>query len=71
MWTTDDVVRIDPKTGEVIERFNLAALREQEEAQGDPDVTNGIAYLVSEDRLFVTGKFWSHIYEIRLTDGAA
>ena len=67
VWQTDDIVRIDPRTGEVVGRFNVAALREQEEAEGDPDVTNGIAYLEAEDRLFVTGKLWSHLYEIRLT----
>jgi glutaminyl-peptide cyclotransferase len=68
IFPTDDVVRIDPKTGEVIDRFNLRALREAEESMGDPNVTNGIAYLSSEDRLFVTGKLWAHVYEIRLTE---
>jgi glutamine cyclotransferase len=68
VWPTDDIVRIDPTSGEVVGRFNLALLRQQEEAEGDPDVTNGIAYLRSAGRLFVTGKWWSHIYEIQLTD---
>ena len=68
VWTTDDVVIIDPATGEVTDSFNLSFLREKEEATGDPDVTNGIAYLRSEDRLFVTGKLWAHVYEIELTD---
>lgn len=68
VFPTDDVVRIDPETGSVVGRFNLAALHQQEQASGDPDVTNGIAYLPSEDRLFVTGKNWAHVYEIELTD---
>jgi glutamine cyclotransferase len=68
VWPTDDVVRIDPKSGEVVGRFNLTALREMEEADGDPDVTNGIAYLKAGERLFVTGKFWAHIYEIELLE---
>ena len=68
VFPTDDVVRIDPDTGEVLGRFNLAALRAKEQAAGHPDVTNGIAYLPAEDRLFVTGKYWAHVYEIELTD---
>ncbi|HEY7873763.1 MAG TPA: glutaminyl-peptide cyclotransferase, partial [Actinomycetota bacterium] len=66
----DDIVRIDPKTGEVTGKFNLEALRLQEEAECDdpPEVTNGIAYLQSADRFFVTGKDWCHLYEIELTD---
>lgn len=70
LFGLDDVVRIDPKTGEVTGKFNLEALRLREEAECDdpPEVTNGIAYLQSEDRFFVTGKNWCHIYEIELTD---
>ncbi|MFN2526281.1 MAG: glutaminyl-peptide cyclotransferase [Actinomycetota bacterium] len=67
VWQTDDIVRIDPKSGDVTDRIDVVALRQKEEAEGDPDVTNGIGYLKSEDRLFVTGKWWSHIYEIELT----
>lgn len=68
VWQTDDVVRIDPQTGDVVGRFNLASLRTAEEAEGDPDVTNGIAYMPGSDRLFVTGKWWQNIYEIELTN---
>lgn len=68
VWPTDDIVRIDPKSGDVVGRVNLTALREMEEAQGDADVTNGIAFLRAGERLFVTGKFWAHIYEIELLE---
>jgi glutamine cyclotransferase len=65
----DDVVRINPDTGEVVGRFNLTPLHEQEQAQNcAQDVTNGIAYMQSEQRLFVTGKYWCHVYEIQLSD---
>lgn len=67
VWQTDDIVRIDPKSGDVTGRIDLSALHEKEQAEGNPDVTNGIAYLKSEDRLFVTGKWWAHLYEIELT----
>jgi glutamine cyclotransferase len=66
VWRTDFVVRIDPRSGEVVQRIDLSALRQMEDAQGDHNVTNGIAYLRSEDRLFVTGKLWRNVYEIRL-----
>jgi glutaminyl-peptide cyclotransferase len=68
VFPTDEVVRIDPATGEVIGRLDLAGLRAQEEAQNEgAQVTNGIAYLASEGHLFVTGKYWSHVFEIQLT----
>jgi glutamine cyclotransferase len=68
VWQTDTVVRIDPETGDVTGRLDLTVLREQEDAAGPHDVTNGIAYMKSEDRLFVTGKLWRNVYEIELTD---
>jgi glutamine cyclotransferase len=73
----DHVVRIDPQTGIVVGRFNLARLRNREmetcpgnelEPSEDPEVTNGIAYLQRSRRLFVTGKLWCHLYEIELVD---
>ncbi len=67
VWPTDEVLRIDPQTGEIVGSFDLGSLREREQAEGNPDVTNGIAYLEEEGRLFVTGKYWAHIYEIELT----
>jgi glutaminyl-peptide cyclotransferase len=68
VFETDFIVRIDPQTGEITERLDLTTLRQMEDAQGDHNVTNGIAYLKSEDRLFVTGKLWRNVYEIRLDE---
>jgi glutamine cyclotransferase len=68
VFPTDDIVRIDPATGEVVGRLSLAAVHEQEGEGCSPEVANGIAYLSSQDRLFVTGKYWCHVYEIRLDD---
>lgn len=65
----DYIVRIDARTGEVTGRVDLAALRREEEAGGcRPEVTNGIAYMKTQDRFFVTGKWWCNLYEIRLTE---
>ncbi|HYP22742.1 MAG TPA: glutaminyl-peptide cyclotransferase [Actinomycetota bacterium] len=65
VWQTDDVVRIDPATGEVTGRLDLGALKQQ---QPNGEVTNGVAYMESQDRLFVTGKLWDALYEIELTE---
>lgn len=66
VWQTDRVVFIDPETGDVTGSVDLSELAAKERAEGAVDVTNGIAFKPSEDRLFVTGKYWAHIYEIDL-----
>lgn len=65
VYPTNDVVRIDPETGEVTGHLDMTPLKEQ---QQDGEVPNGIAYMEAEGRLFVTGKLWSSVYEIELTD---
>ena len=68
VWQTNYIVRIDPKTGAVTGVVDLSPLVQQEAAKGRPiDVLNGIAYDAEHDRLFVTGKLWPDLYEIRLT----
>jgi glutaminyl-peptide cyclotransferase len=68
VWQTNYIVRIDPKTGAVTGVIDLSSLMAQEQAKGRPiDVLNGIAYDAEHDRLFVTGKLWSDLYEIKLT----
>ncbi|GLZ34327.1 glutaminyl-peptide cyclotransferase [Lentzea sp. NBRC 105346] len=65
VWQTDDIVRIDPKTGNVTATFNLAALRPQ--ATGKEDVLNGIAAIPGTDEFLVTGKNWPSIFRVRFT----
>nr|WP_044201066.1 glutaminyl-peptide cyclotransferase [Oscillochloris trichoides] len=65
IWYTDEIVQIDPATGEVIGTVNLAGLLTPEERFA-ADVLNGIAYDAEHDRLFVTGKHWPYLFEIRL-----
>ena len=68
VWQTNYIVRIDPKTGAVTGVIDLSPLMAQEQAKGRPiDVLNGIAYDAEHDRLFVTGKLWPDLYEIKLT----
>lgn len=66
VWMTNRIARIDPKTGVVkawIDVSNLAARA----ATTDPDaVPNGIAYDKAQDRLFLTGKDWPLLFEVRI-----
>jgi glutaminyl-peptide cyclotransferase len=67
VWQTDFVLRIDPANGRVIGVVNLAGLlKPQDIVPGQTDVLNGIAYDAKADRLFVTGKNWPKLFEIRL-----
>jgi glutamine cyclotransferase len=72
VWQTDMIVRINPTTGVVVGRINLAGLLSEADRRGSsPDVLNGIAYDAKGDRLFVTGKQWPKLYEIKLVEVAA
>ena len=67
VWQTDRIVRIDPKTGAVTGWIDLAGILPSEDRlQHRVDVLNGIAYDAETDRLFVTGKWWPKLFEIRL-----
>jgi glutaminyl-peptide cyclotransferase len=67
VWQTNVIVRIDPKDGRVVGILNLAGLLSPViQVQGPDGVLNGIAYDASRDRLFVTGKNWPQLFEIRL-----
>ena len=67
VWQTDMIARIDPRSGRVKGWIDLTGLKAQAGAGGDHDaVLNGIAYDRAHDRLFVTGKLWPKLFEIRL-----
>lgn len=66
VWQTDRIARISPATGKVLAWINLAGLRPVEVQQNDNAVLNGIAYDSKHDRLFVTGKLWPKLFEIRI-----
>lgn len=66
VWPTDWIVRIDPASGRVVGRVDLTGLLAPHERRGNEDVANGIAYDAAGDRLFLTGKLWSRLYEVRL-----
>lgn len=66
IWQTDRIARIEPATGAVIGWIDLSGLLPSTERTPTTDVLNGIAYLSEGDRLFVTGKRWPKLFEIRL-----
>jgi glutaminyl-peptide cyclotransferase len=67
VWQTDWILRIDPHDGRVVGLVNLAGLlKPSDRIPGQTDVLNGIAYDAKGDRLFVTGKNWPKLYEIKL-----
>jgi glutaminyl-peptide cyclotransferase len=66
IWQTDRIARIDPKTGKVVGWIDLTGLLAPADRTDQTDVLNGIAYDAAGDRLFVTGKRWPKLFEIRL-----
>lgn len=66
IWLVPDILIIDQSNGTVLRRLDFSALQAQEDADGNAHDMNGIGYWKAADRLFVTGKFWKHVYEIRL-----
>lgn len=66
VWQTDDIVRIDPATGKVNSRIKLKGILKREDRNGGEDSLNGIAYDPKTERLWVTGKHYSYIYQIEI-----
>jgi len=69
IWQTGFIYRIDPADGRVTGIIDLRPLA-AENTTGTDNVLNGIAYDQAGDRLFVTGKNWSRLYEIDLVPAA-
>jgi glutaminyl-peptide cyclotransferase len=67
LWQTNWILRIDPHDGHVVGAINMAGLLSPSDiVKGQTDVLNGIAYDAKSDRLFVTGKNWPKLFEIRI-----
>jgi glutamine cyclotransferase len=65
VWQTNTIVRIDPATGTVLGWIHLDGLLTAQE-RAHADVLNGIAFDPATERLFVTGKLWPKLFEIKL-----
>jgi glutaminyl-peptide cyclotransferase len=68
IWMTDNIVIIDPKTGIITGEINLSGLSGTivQNPQEQIDVLNGIAWNPVTDKIYVTGKWWPKIFEIKL-----
>jgi glutamine cyclotransferase len=66
VWHTDRIARIAPTTGQVLGWIDLAGLLAPNERSDPEAVLNGIAYDAAHDRLFVTGKLWPKLFEIKV-----
>ncbi|MCH2356657.1 MAG: glutaminyl-peptide cyclotransferase [Pseudomonadales bacterium] len=66
VWQTDFILRIDPATGETNSYIDLSGLSGLTQLGSNEAVLNGIAWDDEQDRLFVTGKHWAHVFEIEL-----
>ncbi len=65
VWQTDRIARISPKDGSLLGWIDLTGILPAADRAG-ADVLNGIAYDSLGDRLFVTGKLWPKLFEIKL-----
>jgi glutaminyl-peptide cyclotransferase len=66
IWHAQRIARIDPASGRVNGWIDLTGLSDLSGATDEEGVLNGIAYDAAGDRLFVTGKLWAKLFEIRL-----
>lgn len=66
VWQTDQIVRISPRSGKILGRIDLSGIIDKRELRGEGAVLNGIAYDSAHDRLFVTGKLWPKLFEIKV-----
>jgi glutamine cyclotransferase len=66
VWHTNRIARISPKTGDVLGWIDLTGLLKSGEVSSPEAVLNGIAYDSARDRLFVTGKLWPKLFEIKV-----
>jgi glutamine cyclotransferase len=62
------LARIDPQTGKVTAWINLSDLKDTSPNDGLGDVLNGIAYDDENDKLYVTGKLWPTMFELKLRE---
>jgi glutamine cyclotransferase len=69
VYLTTDIIRIDPSNGKVTGRADFSNLDKEIKAKyPDAEYMNGIAYDSAKNKIYITGKLWPKIYEIRLND---
>jgi glutaminyl-peptide cyclotransferase len=68
IWHQDRIARISPQDGHVIGWIDLSGLLPESQKINEESVLNGIAYDAQHDRIFVTGKQWPTIFEIKIVN---
>ena len=66
VWKSNYVIEIDPADGNIIGIVDFSGLLDPTDYDEHTDVFNGIAYDPATDRLFVTGKCWPKLFEVKL-----
>ena len=66
IWRSNKIISIDPMNGKVLKWYDLSVLHKHFDGNTRIDVLNGIAYDVQTGRIFVTGKLWPKLFEIKL-----
>jgi glutamine cyclotransferase len=65
IWHSTRIARVDPRSGQIVAWIDLSSIAAKEPHR-EEEVLNGIAYDKAGDRLFVTGKNWSNVFEIKV-----
>jgi len=68
VWMSDEILRIDPETGEVTDAWDASGLISPEE-RSHADVLNGIAWIPERHVFLLTGKLWPSLFEVELPRG--
>jgi len=68
IWVNNHIARIDPVTGKVLGYIDLKGILPVSDQNAETDVLNGIAYDSKTKRIFVTGKRWPKLFEIKVTE---
>lgn len=74
IWHSDQIgkpnhiARISPKDGKLLGWIDLSGISPADVKRDEENTMNGVAYDSKNDRIFVTGKNWKNLYEIKLTD---
>ena len=65
IWMTNYIVKIDPTTGNVVGKLDFNSLNYEENNKNPKaDVMNGIAFDSATDKIYITGKLWTKVYQI-------
>jgi glutaminyl-peptide cyclotransferase len=66
VWHSDRIARIAPGSGKVLGWIDLTGILPDSQRSDPEAVLNGIAYDAAHNRLFVTGKLWPRLFEIKV-----